>query len=68
MPNEFKLALAQAGSLGGSWLFIHLEAILLQDTHKKQQLSSNAKIERILRESPYCWKCLIFKDYLSRLL
>jgi hypothetical protein len=33
MSNEFKLALAQAGSLGGSWLF-HLEAILLQDTHK----------------------------------
>ncbi len=34
MSNEFKLALTQAGSLGGSWLFINLEAILLQDTHK----------------------------------
>ncbi len=34
MANEFKLALTQAGSLRGSWLFIHLGAILLQDSHK----------------------------------
>jgi len=33
MSDEFKLALTQAGAWG-SWFFIHLEAILLQDTHK----------------------------------
>jgi predicted small secreted protein len=32
--DNLKLALAQAGSLWGSWLFIHLEAIVLQENHK----------------------------------
>jgi hypothetical protein len=34
MSDNFKLALAQAGSFWGSWLFPHLGAIMLQEHHK----------------------------------